>query len=272
MSRVWFSAALETVAPYWRIARRDGVTLGFVAHDGDLWFDGVRHGAAPGMTPSAIRRSAGLEADSAEVEGALSHAALSGADVAAGRYARAGVEIGVVDWQSLERAVLYQGTIGTVDEEGTGFRAALASAKAALRDDPVPRTSPVCRARFCGPGCQLPAVRFTRRVVVAGTDPAANAVLVDPAIEPARYAGGGLRWLDGPLAGLGSAIGAAGADRLVLAEPLVPGIAAGSAVSLREGCDRTIATCATRFANAVNFQGEPYLPGTDFVTRVAPVA
>ena len=40
MSRVWFDAPLETAAPFWRVLRRDGVTLGFTTHDRDLWFDG----------------------------------------------------------------------------------------------------------------------------------------------------------------------------------------------------------------------------------------
>jgi hypothetical protein len=38
-------------------------------------------------------------------------------------------------------------------------------------------------------------------------------------------------------------------------------------VILREGCDHTLPTCAERFANAVNFQGEPFLPGNDLVVR-----
>ena len=42
---------------------------------------------------------------------------------------------------------------------------------------------------------------------------------------------------------------------------------AGTRGQLREGCDRTMATCATRFDNAVNFRGEPFLPGNDLVAR-----
>jgi hypothetical protein len=56
--QVWFSGDLETVATYWRLARQDGVTLGFTSHDADLWFDGVLHQAAPGMMPAAIQRTA----------------------------------------------------------------------------------------------------------------------------------------------------------------------------------------------------------------------
>ena len=61
MTRVFYRQALEGVATFWRIRRRDGVTLGLTSHDRDLWFDGVRHRAAPGMrqkvaTPSSAWR------------------------------------------------------------------------------------------------------------------------------------------------------------------------------------------------------------------------
>ena len=47
MSRLWFAQPLETVATYWRIARRDGVTLGFTTHDRDLAFDRTDFAQAP---------------------------------------------------------------------------------------------------------------------------------------------------------------------------------------------------------------------------------
>ncbi|MCC6942300.1 MAG: phage BR0599 family protein, partial [Novosphingobium sp.] len=49
--------------------------------------------------------------------------------------------------------------------------------------------------------------------------------------------------------------------------PLAVGAGAGLRVILREGCDHTIGTCADRFGNGVNFQGEPFLPGNDLLTR-----
>ena len=58
MSRVFFRAPLEAMATFWRVRRRDGVTLGLTSHDRDLWFDGIVHRAAPGMVPSAEGMSA----------------------------------------------------------------------------------------------------------------------------------------------------------------------------------------------------------------------
>jgi uncharacterized phage protein (TIGR02218 family) len=269
MSRVWFDGPLETAAIFWQLRRRDGVALGFVTHDGDLWFDGLRHRAAPGMVPAAMRRSAGLEADSAEVQGVLTHAAITVEDLAAGRYDGAAVRIGVVDWETLERSVLYRGTIGTVNAEAGQFSAALASRKEELRADPVPRTSPTCRAEFCGPGCTLSAARFSAAARYSSLDPATGAVVISGLGNTAPYAGGELRWLDGPLAGRTDLILAASADRLTLDRSPDTAIPVGALVSLREGCDRRLDTCAARFANAINFRGEPFLPGNDQIARYA---
>ncbi|MFM5929301.1 MAG: DUF2163 domain-containing protein [Novosphingobium sp.] len=267
MTRVWFSEPLETVATFWRVARKDGVTLGFTTHDRDLWFDGVLHRAVPGMLPSAIRRSADLEPDSAEVEGALSHESISSEDLSAGRFDGARVAIGVVDWQSLDRHVLYRGAIGQIEEEDGKFNAELVSRKAELQRDPVPRTSPTCRAAFCGPGCGLSAQRFMQEIAIASSDTRRNAVRLPTAVLPSVYQHGSLRWLDGPLAGMTAQIAEVEGDELFLATALDVGPATGTRILLREGCDRTIATCGSRFGNAANFQGEPYLPGNDLIAR-----
>lgn len=263
MSRAFLDRPLDTVATFWRIARSDAVALGFVTHDRDLWFGGIGHRAAPGLTPSALRRTAGLGDDAADVEGALAHDCIAESDLAAGRYEDADVAIGAVDWETLEHAVYYRGTITQVSREGGAFVAQLASAKAVLAVDPVPRSSPTCRARFCGPGCGLSPARFTRRAAVAEVE---GDRVRFAAVDHALFAHGELRWRDGPLAGLGANVLAADARGLLLDRAPV-GIAPGMRAFLREGCDHTISTCAARFANAANFQGEPFLPGTDYLAH-----
>ena len=267
MSRVFFAKELEPTATFWRVLRRDGVTLGFTSHDRDLWLDGVLHRATPGMVPSAVRRTGGLDADSVEVQGALTHDAISSADLAAGLFDGAQVQLGVVDWETGELAVLYRGEIGAISQEATGFSAELLSAKAQLAIDPVPRTSPTCRAQFCGPGCTLSAARFTHELRVAAIDFAANAVsfVGGPAAEAFRD--GDLRWLEGPQAGRANPVVTIDGAMLVLEQALDPALAPGTLARLTEGCNHTIATCAARFGNAINFQGEPFLPGNDLLTR-----
>lgn len=267
MSRVFQAQALEGLATFWRIHRRDGVTLGFTGHDRDLWFDGVLHRAASGMLPSAVRRTADLSADSADVEGALTHDCIAAEDLAAGRFDGAAVELGVVDWEDLEQAVLYRGEIGGVSDEAGRFSAELHSAKAVLEADTVPRTSPTCRARFCGPGCTLSAPRFTHEAAAATIDVEANRVVFAGGPQFAAMRDGSLRWLDGPQAGIAMEVIAADAAGLVLDVPLDPALQTGTRALLREGCDHTLQTCHARFANAANFHGEPFVPGNDLIAR-----
>lgn len=266
MSRTFFSGALDTAAHWWRVFRSDGITLGFTTHDRDLWFGGIRHRAAPGMVPSAIRLTAGFEDDPSDIAGALSHDAIREEDLASGRYDAARIETGVVDWQAGETMTLYAGTVAAVTREAGEFRGELVSDKARLAADTVPLTSPSCRARFCGPGCALNPQFHERRVRLVSADPDSRTVTIADA-PSALYLHGELRWLDGPATGLTARIIGVDGNALTLSEPVAQGTAPGMRVRLREGCDKTIATCSARFGNALNFQGEPFLPGNDMLAQ-----
>jgi len=266
MTRTFFANPLECVAVWWRLWRTDGVTLGFVTHDRDLFFDGILHRAAPGMVPSALRLSAGTGADPVDIDGLLSHDSLTAEDLLAGRYTNARVEIGAVDWETRDRMVLFSGRMGQVRADGSRFRAELQTGKAVLERDYIARTSPTCRARFCGPGCNLSATRFTHRVNLLAVDHAACTVQFDHP-EPELLAGGEVRWLDGPATGLRMPLAGRSGSVLQVRGSLPDGLAVGTGALVREGCDGTIATCRARFANAANFRGEPCLPGNDMLTR-----
>lgn len=176
------------------------------------------------------------------------------------------MEVGAVDWETTENAVLYNGAIGQVAQEGAGFTAELRSAKAALEADPVPRTSPTCRAVFCGRGCGLSTARFSQRGVMVSCDPDNSVVAFDHP-DPGSLLHGTVRWLDGPHVGLAMEVAAVDGANLVLDAAIDPALAAGTRAILREGCDHTIAACSGRFGNAVNFRGEPFLPGNDLLAR-----
>ena len=267
MSRVFFASELEGVVTFWRIYRRDGVMQAFTGHDRNLWFDGILHRAAPGMVPSAIRRTARLEADSADVRGALTHDAISAADLSAGLYDGAGIAIGLVDWETREAAVLYRGEIGAISEEDGAFQAQLESAKVELQRDLTPRTSPTCRAQFCGPGCNLSIARHTHELLLSAVDFDSSLVSFAGMGAASLFADGSLRWVDGPHVGVTMEIVRADASGLLLDRPLDEGLAIGARALLREGCDHTFATCSARFGNGANFRGEPFLPGNDLLSR-----
>ncbi|PKP64533.1 MAG: hypothetical protein CVT85_10055 [Alphaproteobacteria bacterium HGW-Alphaproteobacteria-7] len=264
--RAFFDRELDTVATFWRIYRRDGAALAFTSHDRDLTFGGITHRAAPGMIPAAIRLTVELSNDSAEAQGALHHDSIREEELAAGLFDEAAIEIGAVDWITLDHSTLYSGQIGRIGDNQTQFTAELRSNKSLLERDLVPRTSPTCRAEFCGRGCGLSAVRFTTFRLLDAIDPETNRVRFGGLIGE-NYVDGRLRFLSGPQTGLDFGIIDADADWLTLDRPLLAGTVTGTRAELREGCDHTFATCAGRFANSINFRGEPFLPGNDLLSR-----
>ncbi|WP_225010643.1 MULTISPECIES: DUF2163 domain-containing protein [Novosphingobium] len=266
-TRIWFSQPLETAAVWWRIERADGFALGFTTHDRDLWFDGLLHRTAPGMTPSSIRKTGTLEPDSAEIAGALSHDLIREQDLTAGRFDGASIAMGLVDWQTLERQDIYRGTIGAVGIEGAGFSAELKSLKSVFEREIVPRTSPTCRAEFCEVGCTLSATRFTAVHALAAISDTGYAIRIDGAVALDDLVFGKLRALGGPDAGLWRRVEGRDGDWLLLDRPLDPTTSVGTRMTVRQGCDHILQTCAARFANAVNFRGEPFLPGNDLLAR-----
>lgn len=264
--RVFFDRELDMVATFWRIYRRDGAVLAFTSHDRDLSFGGIKHLAAPGMVPAAIRLTAEFSNDSAEAQGALHHDSIREQDLAAGLFDEAAIEIGAVDWGTLDHHTLYTGQIGRIEDDQSQFAAELRSTKSLLEQDLVPRTSPTCRAEFCGRGCGLSAIRFTAIYPLAAVELDANRVRFDGLVTDS-FVDGRLRFMDGPQTGLAFGIVDAQDGWLALDRPLAPGTFPGTRAELREGCDHTIATCSGRFDNGINFRGEPFLPGNDLLAR-----
>ncbi len=265
---MWYQTDLTTLAFVWRIERRDGVTLGFTSHDRDIVIDGLNYRAAPGMVPSAIERQDSLDADSVEVSGALTSAAISDTDLAAGRWDGASLRLSAVNWEApdLDPLFLVRGDLGTIATGDGGFSAELRGPTALLEGPVVEETSPECRASLGDNRCRVDIAgrrRMTSLVSAAG----AQVTIGNANAASGAYDFGQLRWLDGRNAGLTARIVTSVGNVLTLREPPAFAPLAGARVEITEGCDRRFATCVSRFANAANFRGEPHLPGNDVLVR-----
>ena len=155
----------------WRIDRRDGVTIGLTGHDHDLWIDGLHYRAAPGLTPSAILRGDGLDADLMEASGALTSEAIGEHDLLGGRWDGARVSAFAVDWADRTASVpLGEGTIGAVQLGEGGFSAELRGIGTSLDRPVAEETSPDCRATLGDRRCRVAMAGRRRFARVTGWD------------------------------------------------------------------------------------------------------
>lgn len=262
---------VTTIALCWRVARADGVVLGFTSHDRSLTIDGLRYEASPGMTPSAISAGLGLDVATMEFAGGLSAGAITEADLAAGRFDGARLDVFMADWAvPASRLPVARGTLGAVTRDlgagGGGFVASVRGPTAAFDAIAVETCTPTCRAELGDRRCRIDLAPLTTLAVV-GAGSLRDRLVVAGSAPDDRFVDGRVRCLDGDNAGLDARITAVDGNALVLIEalPFAPGI--GGRIELREGCDKRLATCGARFTNAANFRGEPHVPGGDVLTR-----
>jgi uncharacterized phage protein (TIGR02218 family) len=260
---------LTSLAFCWRLERRDGAAIGFTSHDRDLTISDMLYRAAPGMAPSAVELSDGFSADTLSVSGALSGAAIRGDDLLAGRWDGAAVRLFLADWRDSDAAVvpLARGELGEVRLRGAGFETELLGPTAMLERPAVEETSPECRAALGDRRCRIDMAGRTRIVRVNAILSETRVQVSSAALGSNLYGYGRLRWIGGANSGLQNAILRSDGLVLTLREPppFVP--RPGDLVEISEGCDKRFVTCTGRFANRLNFRGEPHLPGMDLLTR-----
>ena len=266
------SSGATTLATCWKIARTDGAVLGFTDHDRALAFGGVLYEPDAGADGAAIESGADLSVDNSEIEGALSSAALSAEDLAAGRYDDASVEIWRVNWADVaQRMLLKRGVIGEVVREGERFRAEIRGAAHAL-DRTVGRIyqrgcDAVLGDARCGVDASAPA--FKGAGVVSAILDDQRFLATGLAAYAARwFSDGALLWTTGANAGTRGEVKAhdknPAGDAISLWLPTGRPIAIGDAFDAVAGCDKRAGTCREKFSNLVNFRGFHLMPGNDF--------
>jgi len=257
----------------WKLVRGDGVAFGFTDHDRPLSFEGVEFRPESGLSAAALMQTTGLSVDNTEAVGALSDAAITEADIAAGRYDGAAVEAWLVQWAAPENRVLqFRGSLGELERSGGAFTAELRGL-AERMNVPTGRVYQRSCAAVLGDadcGVDLSAPGYSAEVSIAALEGARVLWLEGlEGFEPRWFERGRCVVLDGAAAGLEGAIKIdrpeGGLRRVELWDRLRAELAVGDRVRITAGCDKRMETCRLKFVNLLNFRGFPDLPGEDWM-------
>ncbi|MGJ8546795.1 MAG: DUF2163 domain-containing protein [Sulfitobacter sp.] len=260
----------------WLITRKDGAVLGFTDHDMALGFDGHIFRADTGLSAAALAQATGLSVDNSEAMGALSDDAIREDEIEQGRYDGAEIRAWRVNWADpAQRTLLFRGTIGEVKRNGNAFRAELRGLTEAL-NRPLGRVyQKPCAAVLGDAQCQFNLATEGYSESLAAQQVIERREYIWPGfLGPAEgwFTRGRLEVLDGPAAGLWSIIKHdwfEGETRhITLWEPIRGAVEPGTQLRLVAGCDKRFETCRDKFANLINFQGFPDLPGDDWAVAV----
>ncbi len=256
---------VTTLATCWRIERKDAQVLRFTDHDADVLVAGEMYRSSSGISPSAISSQLGLAVDNLELEGMLSEAGIAEADVLSGLFDHASVRIFMVDYTAPDAGELplKTGWLGEVRIKGGSFVAEIRGISSLLQQSIGQVYTSQCRAKLGDARCGVELSAVTVNGTVTEVE-AAHAFRDAARGESKNYFAYGLvRFTSGANAGLSMEVRAFSGGLFGLFLPMPHAMAEGDAYEAVAGCDKAFETCAGRFGNAVNFRGEPHVPGTD---------
>ena len=252
------------------ITRADATVVRLTDYDRALTLGANTWLPQAGLKRSAISITGGLEVDSLDIEGYYD-GPIDENSLRTGRYDGARVEIALTDAEdpdSYGLITLFVGWVGDISLHRTRFTLAASGLTEPLQQAFGEMTSPDCRANLGDARCQVNLAPWTfTGTVTAVTSPRELGVSISQAANLFAY--GLCTFTGGANAGLKIEIKASTTSSIELFLPAPYTVVVGDAITLIAGCDKRFTTCASKFANGINFQGEPDLPGIAPLTEDA---
>jgi len=262
---------VTSLAVCWKLTLTDNSVLGFTDHTSDLTISSQLYKAATGFSPTSIETKDKFSVDNLDVAGILDAAAITEADIMAGKYDFAEIEIFMVNVTDLSQGIIThrRGWLGEVTLKNGQFIVEVRGLAQKLSQNIVELYSPTCRAIFGDNRCKTNPASYTVGGVV-NTITSRQVFISNSMTQAAGYfSGGEIQFLTGANAGRRMEIKEFANKQFTLVLPMPNNIAVGDSFNAIAGCDKTIGTCAGKFANAVNFRGEPFVPGMDKMLATA---
>lgn len=265
-----------TICTCWKITRKDGVVMGFTDNAEDLVISGVTYKAKTGYTRTAIASSLDLSVDNMQLEGVIDDSDIEEADLSAGLYDNAEIEIFITNFEDLTMGVmtLKYGNFGELTLKDKTYVAEFRGLSQKLSREIGDIYTPDCRFDLYDSNCTIsPTGGNTIQDIAVDdlSDPNPYVFgcgdLTDPVTAGASWVGGFVEWKTGSNADTKSEIKAfnSGTQQITLYLPTNYPIKDGDEFNIYVGCDKKASTCKDVFNNILNFGGFLFMPSVRFV-------
>lgn len=277
--KAWLQGGTLTMATIALLTRPDGTHVGFTSHDRDLAIGGVTYAASNAITPSAVKQQTGTGVDNLDIVGLLSSAHLTETDILAGLYDNSKIQVSICNWADLTMGtmIVMAGILGEVRVRDGQFSAEVRSLAQYLTQQIGVLATPTCRVTNLGDArCTVDLTPYTYSSTVTAIDSPTEircAFATGVVANPTLFAYGIFKFTSGDNDGeereIQSAVQSSGTEILFILQE-EPGyvVQVGDTMTAIQGCDRSFFTCCHTFNNAVNFRGEPGIPGSDAIQSI----
>jgi len=271
------SSGTSGIARLFRVTREDGTVFRFTDHDEPIVSATFTYIPTTSFSISSISSHINDGSSAADIDLHFGDQAgqITKAEVRAGLFRNAFVEVELIAWENPAYGVIniFSGWIGPFvgydTQKGTAQLVGF-SQKALNRIGE--KYSAECRASLGDARCGVNRASFsttgTVGIVTSNFDFIAT-FAANPAADV--YSLGTIEWSTGNNTGLKMEMLKqdnydATQDRVMLAQAMPYDIQVGDTFTALQGCDKRPETCGTKFSNILNFRGEPFVPGPDFIS------
>lgn len=269
-----YAQETTTLATLWKVTRRDGTVYAFTDHDEKIPFEAVDYLPTSVYDAGTVKTSSAMNVDDVSLTGLLAIDAVTAADIEAGLWDGATVEIMEVNYADLSMGanVLRYGQIGEIQRNGPQYMAELRGLMQYLQNVIGRIVTPQCDADLGDIRCgvNIEALRVSGTVTTGASTRIFTAdIAASGAADDADYfTYGVVTWTGGTNDGLEMEVKqhqAGGVFTLQLDMPNT--IDAGDTFTVVPGCNKIGRTgdCKIKFDNLVNFRGFEDVPGQDKV-------
>jgi uncharacterized phage protein (TIGR02218 family) len=265
------SSEVTTLTTCWKLTRRDGTVMGFTEHNEDILYSGVNYLAASGFSPSAVANNSELAVDNLDVEGVIDSSIITEEDIKAGLYDYAQIEIFMLNYEDISHGHinLRTGWLGEMSFSKNKFVVEVRGLMQSLAQGIGELYSPSCRAQLGDVRCGANLTGFTANSSVTSVDNPQSFFDSTRTEDDGFFNFGKITFTSGLNNGLSMEIKRFSDNNITLVLPMPYNISLSDTYTLITGCDKSFNTCINKFNNAVNFRGEPHVPGVDKMLETA---
>ena len=253
--------SVSNLVACWEIKLKNGQRYGFTQAD-DLIIEDKKYYACAGFDRSAIEMDSFFSADNLTIDGIIDHHHIKHEDLISGLFDYAEVNIFLIDLLADPAVKIHPrtGWFGEVKVGGGNFTVEIRGLMESFTQKIGELYSPQCRAQLGDKRCKFDSASLTYCDGIVTKVTHENEFFGSNIKEQDNYfKHGKIKFLSGRNEDLEVEIFAQIGDKITLiCEPPYK-LSVGDDYQMTPGCGGSIETCISKFNNAVNFRGEPYL-------------
>ena len=258
------SKSLKLVSNYaicWHLQFINGDELRFTNYDSDIIINEQTYIANSVLTYRSIEKNSESLKEDNEICGIINDNYFKQEDILNGKLNNVYIEIFLINTVDLDsdKLIINQGYINNIKIVANKFIANISSIQNKLNKKITHSFSQRCRAQFCDNKCTLQKKNYTYYGKI--TKIISNNIFYDSKRneENFYFNFGEITFLSGSNSGLCFQIKNFTNNEIELISPYIYKLKIDDQYSIIAGCDKNFSSCITKFDNALNFRGEPYI-------------